>query len=155
MAIFFSGALFMLACGDDGSGGAGGSNNGGGGSSAGGSSAGGSSAGGSSAGGSSAGGSNVGGSSTGGAGGSNVGGSSTGGAGGGANTAACEAFCNTYFTNCGDSNANDYGTEPQCVDACLQYDAAELDCKVYHAGMATGPTSVHCGHANLDGGGVC
>lgn len=84
--------------------------------------------------------------------------SSTGGSGsstGGMGNAACEQFCSDYFAMCGDSQANDYGDIAGCENACALYDQETFDCKEYHASMADGPDSVHCGHANRDGGGVC
>ena len=51
--------------------------------------------------------------------------------------------------------ANDYGDEAGCENACAGYDQTTLDCKIMHAGLADGPKSVHCSHANIDGGGVC
>jgi hypothetical protein len=68
---------------------------------------------------------------------------------------ACEQFCSDYFGVCGASRANDYGDEAGCHAACEGYDQATFDCKEYHASMADGPGSVHCGHANASGGGVC
>ena len=84
--------------------------------------------------------------------------SSTGGSGsstGGMGNAACEQFCADYFSVCGDSAANDYGDVAGCENACALYDQETFDCKEYHASMADGPDSVHCSHANRDGGGVC
>ena len=82
-------------------------------------------------------------------------GSDSGSSSGGMVNAACEQFCTDYFAACGDSEANDYGDAAGCETSCAGYDQETLDCKVYHASMADGPDSVHCGHANLDGGGVC
>jgi hypothetical protein len=84
--------------------------------------------------------------------------SSSGGSGsssGGMVDEACEQFCSDYFAVCGESEANDYGDEAGCVNACSLYDQETFECKEYHASMADGPGSVHCSHANRDGGGVC
>lgn len=89
---------------------------------------------------------------------SSSGGDSSGGMGsssGGMVDEACEGFCNGYFDVCGDSPDNDYGDVAGCVQACAEYDQATFECKEYHASMADGPQSVHCAHANRDGGGVC
>ena len=74
---------------------------------------------------------------------------------GGMVNAACEQFCSDYFAMCGDSQANDYGDMAGCENACGLYDQETFDCKEYHVSMADGPDSVHCSHANRDGGGVC
>lgn len=68
---------------------------------------------------------------------------------------ACETFCTDYFAVCGESAANDYGDQAGCVDTCSLYDQKVFECKEYHASMADGPDSVHCSHANRDGGGIC
>jgi hypothetical protein len=68
---------------------------------------------------------------------------------------ACATFCTNYFTTCGEGDANDYVDEAGCVAACDGYDEKMFDCKEFHLSMADGPDSVHCGHANIDGGGVC
>lgn len=68
---------------------------------------------------------------------------------------ACATFCADYIGTCGDGQANDYGDEAGCMAACEQYDQKTFDCKEYHVSMADGPDSVHCSHANRDGGGVC
>jgi hypothetical protein len=67
----------------------------------------------------------------------------------------CEQFCMDYFAACGESAANDYGDPGGCVAACEGYDQKTFECKEYHVSMADGPMSVHCEHANIDGGGVC
>lgn len=72
--------------------------------------------------------------------------------------AACQMFCADYITTCGAGGANDYGDEAGCVQSCEMYSQDELDCRVEHLGYAMDdgtPDSVHCGHANRDGGGVC
>jgi hypothetical protein len=74
---------------------------------------------------------------------------------GGMGNEACDQFCSDYFAVCGDSEANDYGNMGGCVDTCSGYDQKTFECKEYHASMADGPDSVHCSHANVDGGGVC
>ena len=82
-------------------------------------------------------------------------GTSEGSSSGGTVNPACDTFCNDYFAACGASDANDYGDPGSCAEACAGYDQKTFDCKEYHVSMADGPDSVHCSHANLDGGGVC
>lgn len=82
-------------------------------------------------------------------------GSDSGSSSGGMVNPACEQFCMDYLATCGDGAANDYGDQAGCVAACALYDQKVFDCKEYHASMADGPDSVHCSHANRDGGGVC
>jgi len=74
---------------------------------------------------------------------------------GGSASEECIQFCSDYLGVCGSGSFNDYGDEAGCLDACSGYDAAMLKCKLYHASVADGPESEHCGHANIDGGGVC
>jgi hypothetical protein len=75
---------------------------------------------------------------------------------------ACEDFCERFFATCGELNANDYGTEDDCVSTCSGLSEEDFDftCRQTHLtnaenGQNPGEVATHCGHANLNGGGQC
>ncbi|MFO0548529.1 MAG: hypothetical protein U0271_09090 [Polyangiaceae bacterium] len=142
------GALFLMACGDDGTG-AGGS---------GGQSVGGA---GGAVGGLGGGGAGLGGSGGVGLGGSEQGGESGGGAGGAA-PVTCEVHCNRVHNRCKDANTQ-YVDDASCRAMCAYFPLGvegdmmgnSIYCREHHLFEASQDPDTHCQHAGPTGGGAC